>query len=513
MPALCSLSLSKKDRRFGWKINQEHVGNTDHSISFSSILSVSTYPTPDEKENFSTTLLVRHVRKSVKEGSPFGVADLEFRCRTADEADEWKETLLEVIGSKNLKKVLLIVNPAAGDGNAQSVVDRCVSPILESAGVTPTLIVTEKPLKLMCTIRQLENLLDFEAILACGGDGLLHELVNGILTRSDWEKASLIPVAVVPAGKRNLTANTLLITHPLMSLLSLLNSPPTKRPIIGLTTKSGLRIFSHSQVAWTPPPPPPTLSWLSSLGKPRPLTFSFNLHYLPLTVANDDRANPPTPRPNQPGPPLSHPCLAPSTLPKSWMTTPLPSAIIIDTPPSTSSTTTACLNLRQLVRGTVVKPLPASAVLVALAPLPVQPRRKSAPAKGPSPMQKRYGANLQCFPGGRLVVDGQPMEPGPFAAESVQGAGVMVVAPTEEMVKELGLERDAEGSEGHKGERQEYRNYGEKAREGMGGSYWRKSTGKGVESDDPMIVWGAVGLTAVVGVTAVLVSRWWSSGW
>ena len=40
----------------------------------------------------------------------------------------------------------------------------------------------------------------YSVLLACGGDGTLHEVVNGLLTRPDKQK---IPVMVVPNGSGN----------------------------------------------------------------------------------------------------------------------------------------------------------------------------------------------------------------------------------------------------------------------------------------------------------------------
>jgi diacylglycerol kinase family enzyme len=63
------------------------------------------------------------------------------------------------------------------------------------------MVVTEKPRKLMAVIREMPELLQYNVIASCGGDGIFHELVNGILTRKDWERASKIPLAVIPAGE------------------------------------------------------------------------------------------------------------------------------------------------------------------------------------------------------------------------------------------------------------------------------------------------------------------------
>ncbi len=40
----------------------------------------------------------------------------------------------------------------------------------------------------------------YDAIVTVSGDGLMHELVNGLLDRDDWLDASLIPLGIIPAG-------------------------------------------------------------------------------------------------------------------------------------------------------------------------------------------------------------------------------------------------------------------------------------------------------------------------
>ena len=44
----------------------------------------------------------------------------------------------------------------------------------------------------------------YSVLIACGGDGTFHEVVNGLLTRPDKQK---IPVMVVPNGSGNDFAN------------------------------------------------------------------------------------------------------------------------------------------------------------------------------------------------------------------------------------------------------------------------------------------------------------------
>ncbi|KAI8844736.1 hypothetical protein BC829DRAFT_284201 [Chytridium lagenaria] len=218
---------------------------------------------------------------------------------------------------------------------------------------------------MMGTVRQMEDLTEYDAIAVCGGDGIVHEVVNGILTRSDWDVASKIPIIIIPAGKVNFQAKSLHLTHPLISAVSLLHPSPVPRTVLGLTTMSGLRVFSHSQVRWLPPPKF-SHSWTSFLLSQRPdpnIPTRFGLHHFPppsTSTEKTPRAAPP--KRNQPGPPLHHPCLAPSSLPLGWNSAAFGSPLIVSAPPPT--------------------PLPTS-------PSPSATPQLLSPSQQPQPLQRR----------------------------------------------------------------------------------------------------------------------------
>jgi len=52
------------------------------------------------------------------------------------------------------------------------------------------------------------NIDDYSAIVAVGGDGTLHEVVNGMLHRPDKRR---VPVAFIPNGSGNDLCVTLMI--------------------------------------------------------------------------------------------------------------------------------------------------------------------------------------------------------------------------------------------------------------------------------------------------------------
>ena len=43
----------------------------------------------------------------------------------------------------------------------------------------------------------------FRAIICIGGDGTVHEVINGLMNRPDWEHAMRTPIGLIPAGEED----------------------------------------------------------------------------------------------------------------------------------------------------------------------------------------------------------------------------------------------------------------------------------------------------------------------
>lgn len=48
-----------------------------------------------------------------------------------------------------------------------------------------------------------KDLSKYRGIVVVSGDGLIHEILNGLLKRSDWQTAIRIPIGQIPAGSAN----------------------------------------------------------------------------------------------------------------------------------------------------------------------------------------------------------------------------------------------------------------------------------------------------------------------
>lgn len=94
------------------------------------------------------------------------------------------------------KSIHLIVNPTGGSKSGLDILDR-VLPAFEAAGVDVAVQRTEYAGHAEQLAKTLEPR---DALVGIGGDGTVHELVNGMMARKDMRRC---PIGVVPGGTGN----------------------------------------------------------------------------------------------------------------------------------------------------------------------------------------------------------------------------------------------------------------------------------------------------------------------
>ncbi|KAM6223613.1 sphingosine kinase 2 [Rhynchocyon petersi] len=156
-------------------------------------------------------------------------------------------------------RLLLLVNPFGGRGLAWQWCKNHVLPMISEAGLSFNLIQTERQNHARELVQGL-SLGEWDGIVTASGDGLLYEVLNGLLTRPDWEEAIKMPVGILPCGSGNALAgaiNQLGGFEPALGLDLLLNcslllcrggSHPLD--LLSVTLASGSRCFSFLSVAW-----------------------------------------------------------------------------------------------------------------------------------------------------------------------------------------------------------------------------------------------------------------------
>ena len=94
---------------------------------------------------------------------------------------------------------LIITNPKSGVGKSKKILDSIVIPKLEFNKINYKCLLTKYQFHATKLVES-EQLNDFDLILVLGGDGTMHEVVNGMLNRNDKIN---IPIGLLPTGSGN----------------------------------------------------------------------------------------------------------------------------------------------------------------------------------------------------------------------------------------------------------------------------------------------------------------------
>lgn len=99
------------------------------------------------------------------------------------------------------RHITVILNPVAGKRKSKKLYTKWVEPLLHLSGIKVSLIETESPGQAY----DLMNIMsDCDGVAVVGGDGTVHEVLNGLLHRQDRAKAVKdFPIALIPTGQFN----------------------------------------------------------------------------------------------------------------------------------------------------------------------------------------------------------------------------------------------------------------------------------------------------------------------
>ena len=108
-------------------------------------------------------------------------------------------------------KFLVLVNPQAGTKIATKIYETIVKPMLQQAGIHHDVYLTESNRDAEQYMRTKTNLLDYTAYICMGGDGVLHETIQGIKAREDADLVrKKLALGVVGCGTGNGLAKSIL---------------------------------------------------------------------------------------------------------------------------------------------------------------------------------------------------------------------------------------------------------------------------------------------------------------
>ncbi|MGH0182796.1 UNVERIFIED_CONTAM: hypothetical protein FKN15_010391 [Acipenser sinensis] len=137
-------------------------------------------------------------------------------------AEKWMTAVLCLLRGVNLtgateitssllprpRRLLLLVNPFSGRGQAMQLCHTHILPMVREANISYNLIQTERPNHARELMKELA-LQEWDGIVIISGDGLLHEVINGLMAREDWKQAIQTPVGILPCGSGNALAGAI----------------------------------------------------------------------------------------------------------------------------------------------------------------------------------------------------------------------------------------------------------------------------------------------------------------
>ncbi|XP_009980904.1 PREDICTED: sphingosine kinase 1-like [Tauraco erythrolophus] len=131
--------------------------------------------------------------------------------------------------------------------------------MLADADIATTVFITERPQHAHEKVRD-EDLSQWDTLVVMAGDGLLYEVVNGLMERPDWEDTMKKPLCILPGGSGNALAASInhyagndhvakkkLLTNCAFILCKGLH---TQMDLVSLSTASGKRLFSFLGFGW-----------------------------------------------------------------------------------------------------------------------------------------------------------------------------------------------------------------------------------------------------------------------
>jgi len=135
-----------------------------------------------------------------------------FECGSRQEAAELAGRIQQAAcwwGRSKPQHLVLVVNPASGQGRSSKLLDETLLPILRDAAGLRVTVHKTRSRGHATRIIQSMDFSDVDLMVYVGGDGTVYEGVQGILGRPDWSKVCKVPIAHVPSGSGNgLAAST-----------------------------------------------------------------------------------------------------------------------------------------------------------------------------------------------------------------------------------------------------------------------------------------------------------------
>lgn len=136
---------------------------------------------------------------------------------------------------KSPPKMLVILNPRSGRGRSSKVFHDIVEPIFKLAGFKLEVVKTTSA----GHAKNLASTVDIsscpDGIICVGGDGIINEVLNGLLSRDNQKEGISIPIGIIPAGSDNSLVWTVLgVRDPVSAALAIVKGGLTATDVFAV---------------------------------------------------------------------------------------------------------------------------------------------------------------------------------------------------------------------------------------------------------------------------------------
>ena len=143
-----------------------------------------------------------------------------------------------------MKNFKVILNPHGGQNRGPRILKKII-PLFDSSNVKLNIIETN----FSGHAKDLANQLDYtnyDGLIIIGGDGTIHEVLNGILSR---KKKSDIPIGIIPGGSGNSFMHDLGLTDPISATKSIIKGNLRKIDIAKISLNH-IKKYAFNIIGW-----------------------------------------------------------------------------------------------------------------------------------------------------------------------------------------------------------------------------------------------------------------------
>ena len=141
-------------------------------------------------------------------------------------------------------KFIITVNPHGGKKLGLQLLNR-VKPLFEAKGIELFVVETTFAGHAKELANQL-NITEYDGFIGIGGDGTLHEIINGMLSRHDGRK---IPIGIIPGGSGNSYMHDLQLTDPLKAAKAIINEKTRALDTAKVEVNHIIK-YSNNMIGW-----------------------------------------------------------------------------------------------------------------------------------------------------------------------------------------------------------------------------------------------------------------------